>query len=70
MDPEINSMIERGMPWAVEEGLAWPEDLDVTEQKGSIPGAVAHKVSAKARGRAGQTRNVGKWKSLRRSPSS
>lgn len=56
---EVNQMIEQGMSWAVEKGLAWPEDLDVTEQKGSIPGAVAVKVSAKARGRAGQLGTLG-----------
>ena len=56
---EINEMIERGMPWAVERGYAWPEDLKVTEQNGSIPGAIAVKVSAKARGRAGQLGTLG-----------
>lgn len=56
---EINEMIEKGMPWAVERGYAWPEDLQVTEQKGTIPGAVAVKVSAKARGRAGQLGTLG-----------
>lgn len=56
---EINEMIEKGMPWAVERGYAWPEDLHVTEQKGTIPGAIAAKVSAKARGRAGQLGTLG-----------
>lgn len=56
---EINKMIEQGMPWAVEREYAWPEDLEVTEQKGFIPGAVAVKVSAKARGRAGQLGTLG-----------
>lgn len=56
---EINTMIEQGMPWAIERGYSWPEDLEVTEQKGTIPGAVAVKVSAKARGRAGQLGTLG-----------
>jgi len=56
---EINEMIEIGMPWAVERGFAWPEDLLVTEQRGSIPGARANIISAKARGRAGQLGTLG-----------
>ena len=56
---EVNTMVERGMPWAVEKGYAWPEDLAVTEQKGQIPGAIAVKVSAKALGRAGQLGTLG-----------
>lgn len=56
---EINEVIEQGMPWAVARGYAWPEDLQVTEQKGKVDGAIALKVSAKARGRAGQLGTLG-----------
>jgi tRNA-splicing ligase RtcB (3'-phosphate/5'-hydroxy nucleic acid ligase) len=56
---EINEMIETGMPWAVERGYAWPEDLLVTEQGGAISGVQGVKVSAKARGRAGQLGTLG-----------
>lgn len=56
---DIDEMIVRGMPWAVERGLAWPEDVPVTERGGCMPGAVAEKASRKARGRAAQLGTLG-----------
>lgn len=55
----MNALMERGMPWAVENGLAWPEDVGVTERGGFLPGANARKISNKARGRSNQLGTLG-----------
>jgi tRNA-splicing ligase RtcB (3'-phosphate/5'-hydroxy nucleic acid ligase) len=37
-----------GAAWCLQEGMGWQEDLDLTENRGSAPGAVAGAVSAEA----------------------
>jgi tRNA-splicing ligase RtcB len=56
---QLNEIMERGMAWAVEQGLAWSEDAEATEGRGCIPGADPRKVSQKARGRANQLGTLG-----------
>jgi tRNA-splicing ligase RtcB len=55
----VDAMCETGMNWALEQNLAWPEDLAVTERQGCMPGAVAKKTSKKAKGRANQLGTLG-----------
>lgn len=45
---ELRRLVEVGVPWLVERGMATVEDLDHIEQNGAIPGASADAVSQKA----------------------
>jgi tRNA-splicing ligase RtcB len=51
---ELDELITQGSPWALKRGLARREDLDHTEEGGSMPGADPSQVSkrAKQRGRS------------------
>lgn len=48
---ELDDLMVRGASWMVERGLGWPEDLEVTESQGRLPGADPNTVSARARQR-------------------
>ncbi|MEM3852445.1 MAG: RtcB family protein [Methanomassiliicoccales archaeon] len=48
---EIDTVLEEGARWAVENGHGWEEDLEVTEEKGEYSAADASKVSQKAKQR-------------------
>ena len=50
-DPELDDLMVRGSAWMVERGFGWPEDLELTESHGCLPGADPAKVSARARAR-------------------
>lgn len=45
---ELTRLLERGVPWLVERGLASEEDLERIEDGGSLPGASAETVTRKA----------------------
>jgi tRNA-splicing ligase RtcB len=45
---ELAELVERGVPWLVERGLATGRDLAHTEENGSMPGASAETVSRRA----------------------
>ena len=49
--PELDDLMVRGASWMVERGFGWPEDLEVTESQGRLPGADPNTVSARARQR-------------------
>ena len=48
---EIDRVLVQGARWAVEQGYGRPEDLEVTEENGEMPGADAAKVSSRAKER-------------------
>jgi tRNA-splicing ligase RtcB len=45
---EFRSVVERGAKWSLSEGMAWPEDLERTEEHGCIEGADSETISKKA----------------------
>lgn len=45
---EFRTVVERGSEWCLENGYAWPEDLERTEERGRVPYADASNVSEKA----------------------
>jgi tRNA-splicing ligase RtcB len=45
---ELKRLVERGVPWLVERGLATEEDVEHTEEYGAMPGASSEAVSQKA----------------------
>jgi tRNA-splicing ligase RtcB len=45
---EFRQVVEQGARWCVKRGYGWEEDLALTEEGGSIPGADASKISQKA----------------------
>jgi tRNA-splicing ligase RtcB len=45
---EFREVVEKGARWCIERGYGWQEDLDRTEERGSIAGADSSKVSNKA----------------------
>jgi len=45
---EFRQVVEKGSRWCLERGLAWPEDLDMTEEQGCFGGADANSCSDKA----------------------
>jgi tRNA-splicing ligase RtcB len=48
---EFDNLMTDGVSWCYKHGYAWESDIDFTEQRGLIPGATPHSVSAKARER-------------------
>jgi tRNA-splicing ligase RtcB len=48
---EIDEVMVKGSRWALEQGYAWPEDLESTESGGAIHGADPGKVSQRAKER-------------------
>jgi tRNA-splicing ligase RtcB len=48
---ELNDVMAHGARWAVKQGFGVPEDLEVTEEGGAIPGADAEAVGPKPRQR-------------------
>src|ERR671923_1975723 len=45
---EFRQVVEQGARWCIQNGYGWPEDLELTEESGGIPGADAAKISDKA----------------------
>ena len=45
---ELTQLVERGVPWLLEHGLATERDVAHTEQNGAMPGASAEPVTQKA----------------------
>jgi len=59
-DTELDRVLTEGCRYLVERGFATPEDLEVTEAAGSLPGAVATEVSRRAKDRGrGQLGTIG-----------
>jgi tRNA-splicing ligase RtcB (3'-phosphate/5'-hydroxy nucleic acid ligase) len=50
-DAQLDEVLEKGALWALKHGMAREEDLDFTEENGTMPGARADKVSAHAKAR-------------------
>jgi tRNA-splicing ligase RtcB len=48
---EIDEVMTRGAGWALDEGYAWPEDIEVIEGGGALRGANPDKVSRRAKQR-------------------
>jgi tRNA-splicing ligase RtcB len=48
---EIDEVLVKGARWALEQGYAWPEDVDSIEGGGALPGANPDKVSRRAKER-------------------
>ncbi len=48
---EIDEILTSGARWALQNGYAWPEDIDSIEGGGALPGADPDAVSRKAKGR-------------------
>jgi tRNA-splicing ligase RtcB len=48
---EINEVLAKGSRWALEQGYAWPEDVESVESGGAVPGADPEKVSKRAKER-------------------
>jgi len=48
---EVDNVLLKGARWAVENGYGWPEDLEVMEGRGALPGANPEKVSRRAKER-------------------
>jgi tRNA-splicing ligase RtcB len=49
--PEMDAVLRRGARWALDHDLAWPEDVERTEEGGCLPGADPAAVSSTARER-------------------
>jgi len=45
---ELRQVLRRGARWAVENGHGWPEDLEVTEERGELAGAEPELMSSRA----------------------
>ncbi len=48
---QLDDILEQGVHWAVENGYGWKEDTELCEESGCIKGAVANKVTKKAKDR-------------------
>ena len=48
---EIDEVLVKGARWALEQGYAWPEDVEAIEGEGALPGANPEKVSQRAKQR-------------------
>lgn len=49
--PQIDALMTRGVPWAVDQGMGWREDLECLEDGGAMEGADPSLVSKRARER-------------------
>lgn len=47
-DAEMRELLRRGVPWVVEQGFGWEEDIEFTEEGGALAGADPDKVSSRA----------------------
>ncbi len=45
---DFRTVVAQGSRWALKNGYAWPEDLELTEEGGCFPGADPDKISDKA----------------------
>jgi tRNA-splicing ligase RtcB len=50
-DAELDDLVVRGSAWMIDQGYGWPDDLEVTESRGCLPGASPDRVSLRARQR-------------------
>lgn len=48
---QLDQILDNGLDWAVENGIAWPEDKEFCEERGKMQGANSAKVSARAKAR-------------------
>jgi tRNA-splicing ligase RtcB len=48
---QIDDVMVKGAGWALEQGYAWPEDIESTESRGAVKGADPDKVSQRAKER-------------------
>lgn len=48
---QIDDVLVQGSGWALDQGYAWPEDIELTESHGAIPGADSGRVSDRAKQR-------------------
>ena len=48
---EVDDVLVKGAGWALEQGYAWPEDVECIESRGALKGANPDKVSKKAKER-------------------
>jgi tRNA-splicing ligase RtcB len=48
---DLNHILDRGVQWALEEGYAWPEDLETCEDRGCMVQADSQCVSDRAKKR-------------------
>jgi len=48
---QLNQILDTGVEWAVNQGFAWPEDLEFCEEKGKMKSADSSKVSSRAKTR-------------------
>ena len=50
-DAELSDVMLRGSAWMIDRGFGWPEDVELTESQGRLPGADPSAVSKRARER-------------------
>ncbi len=50
-DAELDDLMVRGSAWMIDRGFGWPEDVELTESQGRLPGAIPAAVSRRARER-------------------
>jgi len=48
---DLENLLRNGSKWALDNGMAWNEDIDRTEEKGQMRGADPHEVSSRAKTR-------------------
>mgnify|MGYP001090384900 CR=1 FL=1 len=48
---DLDQILDRGMEWLVEQEMAWPEDAELCEERGSMRIACSSKVSNRAKSR-------------------
>ena len=48
---DLDTLTSRGVPWAIEQGLGWPEDAEHCEENGCMKNADPDKVSSNAKNR-------------------
>jgi len=48
---DLDTLMTRGVPWAIDKGLGWPEDAEHCEENGCMKNANPNKVSSNAKGR-------------------
>ncbi len=47
-ETELRSVMKKGAKWMVEQGIGWPEDLEVSEESGAMPNADPDVISKEA----------------------